>query len=105
MGGAVRVVGQEDHGPRLGIGAIHTGVGTDEPMLRLGDDQVTTTSHDRTRHFLDELPLELLLVADHLPHRTFGLRDDLVGDHEHVPVDGPHGLDRRGEDGGDVVPR
>jgi hypothetical protein len=84
--GSVGVIGKQDHRPRLGVAAIDPGIGADEPVLGLGNHQVAAAADYGHSLFLDESPAELLLVAFDDGNGSLCLGDDLVGDHEHVPV-------------------
>ena len=84
-----RLVGvhrQQAHLAGLEVGGIDAGVGADEAVPGLGDDQSAPAAHDPGRlHLGDRMP-GIDVVGGDLPDPALGLRHDLVGDDEHVVV-------------------
>ena len=85
MGRAVRIHGEQDCGTRCDVRSIDCGIGTDEPMCCLGDDEVAATSDDLRRLRLDEFPVRAL-IGD-LDDSPFLFRHDLVRHHDDVVLD------------------
>jgi hypothetical protein len=85
VGGSIGIVGEEHRGPGGGIGAIDPGVGADEPVLGAGDHEIPATPQHLHCLLEHQLPIGGFLLADEGDDCSFGLGDDLVGDHEDVP--------------------
>ena len=78
--GLVRVLGQQHHGPRGGVGLVHAGRGQDQAVPRLRDRGRAAPGHHARRLRLDgPLPGE----GD---HPALGFAHDLGGDREDVSV-------------------
>ena len=82
---SIRVVGQQ-RGRALGdVGQVDTGVGADEAVARLADDEVAASAQNPNRLLGDERELCVGVVVDgHQP--AFGLGDDLLRDDDDVTV-------------------
>ncbi len=86
---AVGIEGQQGRGARVDVGEVDAGVGTDEPVARLGDEQLVAAAQDPHRLGLDQgtFGSRIVRVDGHEP--TLGLGDHLLGDHHHVTVADP----------------
>ena len=78
--GLVRVLGQQHHGPRGGVGLVHPGRGQHQAVPGLRDRGRAAPGHHPHRLRLDGL---LPRGGD---HPALGLAHDLGGDHEDVAV-------------------
>lgn len=103
-GTPVRVHGQETDRVSAGdVGGVHAGVGADEAVAGLGDDDAAVHAHDAAALAEDNLDLARVLPppgrvlfskrggldGPKIHEAPFGLAHDLVRHHEHVP--GPQG--------------
>ncbi len=79
MSRAVRVAGQKDGSAGGGVGAIDTGVRTDESVLGSGDDEIAAASQDVLRFPEHDAAVGVLLGPNaERFNGTFCLGDDLV---------------------------
>ena len=99
-GGDIGIAGEEADGFGRDVGGVDSGVGADEAVVCLSDQDAAFHPHDPDRFAQDDLDLaSVLLVAagplDREGRRldrakvdqlTFGLADDLVGDDNHIAV-------------------
>ena len=111
----IGIIREQDEHLRPGrIRRVDARGGADEAVLRLGDDERQPNAHDPCSLAEDHLdPARILLVAGDLPRPVrrldagesddpaFGLRDDLLREHDHVAV---LELDLRDDELGKVVP-
>ena len=91
----VGVLGEERGGPVGHVGKVDAGVGADEPVPCLADDELTATAQDPHRFPFDQCGLGLGVRVIELDQPPFGLRDDLLGHHEDITVPEPGPLRRR----------
>ena len=110
--GAVRILGQQRDRIAVHVRLIDARVGADPAVVRLGDEDAAVHPHDATR--LPQDDLDQARIAVEMPrHRerrwrrrhvgepdepAFGLRDDLLADHDHVAGDERCALPRGGID-------
>src|SRR5207248_4644332 len=83
-GRPVGVDGQQGGHSLVDVRDVDAGVGADEAVRGLGDQQLVAAAQDAHRLPLDEP--EAIVVVDDLFQTTLCLRDDLLGDHDHVAV-------------------
>ncbi len=103
VGRPIWILGEQDHRARIRIGAVDSGVGTDETVLGFGDYQVASSSHYRDGFGFHQGELELSFVTLDRDHPTLGLGHDLVGHDDNVSGHEAHRLQGPGEDLADVI--
>ena len=81
---AVGIDRQKHGGPRLDVRQIDARVRADEPVARLGDDEVATTAQDPRRLGLGEPALRTGIGRVDRDDAALGLRHDLLGDDHDV---------------------
>ena len=85
-GRSVGIVGEECCPPPVDVRQVDAGVGADEAVLGLADDQLAAAAEDTTRLALDNGLVAEWVGGIDLDHRALGLGDDLLGHDHHVVV-------------------
>src|SRR5207302_1255949 len=83
-GRAGGVDGQQGGGTLVDVGQVDPGVGADEALARLADDQFVAPPQDPHRLTFDQLPAGILV--GHGLQAVLGLGHDLLGDDDDVAV-------------------
>ncbi len=100
----VRVDGEQRGGAGLDVGQIHTGIGADEPVAGLGDQQIVPAPEDANRFRLDQLLLGHRVVGVDGDDPALSLGHHLLGHHHHVPIRQPAREQRKLPGRGDQQP-
>ena len=93
-GRPVGVDGQQGGGPGVDVGQVHAGVGADEPVAGLGDEQIAAAAQDAHRLCSTSRTLGRRVVGVDGHQPPLGLGHHLLGDHQDVAVGRPPGTAR-----------